>query len=367
MRILFFGPATSPHATRWVSHLNRQGHEVTLATLHEIPPEETAYSVPLLKCLSKGPTSLRMIPEARASGRRLYREIQPDLTLAYYMTSYGFVAALCSPGPLVGAAAGGDVLVDDFDSWSKKMRNRLLVSWVLRRFDGMLAWAPHVADRLVELGFSRERTLVQPRGVDLNLFPYRQSRLRAADDPLRILSIRWLKPLYRVDTLVDALLRLGERGVPFEARIGGDGPERPRLERRVEEGGLGAKVRFLGKVAPPAIPEVLAWSDVYVSTSSTDGASSSLFEAMAVGTYPVVTKIAANSPFVREGETGDLFDVGDAESLARHLGDLAEDDERRIRGIESARVFVKEELDYAKNMSRIERFIEALARGGDCG
>ncbi len=367
MRVLFLGPASACHVTRWTDFLRQRGHDVLLATMHAIPPQHAEGSAPLAPRLSAGPTSMRTLLPAVRAARRLAREFRPDVVCAYYMSSYGFLGALAGLRPLVGAAAGGDVLVDDFDSALKRLRIRAMVGFTLARTRGMLAWAPHVAARLEELGFPREKILVQPRGVDQRLFAFRPPRLRPEGEPLRILSIRWLKPLYRVDTLVEALVILAGEGAAFEARIGGEGSERERLEARVREAGLSDRVRFVGRLEADDIPAQMAWSDVYVSTSSSDGASSSLFEALSVGAYPVVSDIVANRPFIEPGVNGQLFPVGDAAALARHLLALEQDDTSRLRGIEAARKLVAEKLDYGRNMERIAAFLAAAAGGSGEG
>jgi len=215
----------------------------------------------------------------------------------------------------------------------------------------------------VQVGFPRERILVQPRGVDRELFAYHPPRTRAPGEALRILSIRWLKPLYRVDTLVEAFSELHRRGMAFEARIGGEGSERARLEDRVREAGLASEVRFVGAIDADRVPDQMRWADVYVSTSSSDGASSSLFEALSIGACPVVSDIEANRPFVEPGITGELFPVGNAEALAACLAELARDEARRHALIVAARDFVAEHLDYEKNMARIDGFLAERARG----
>lgn len=362
MRVLFLGPSSASHVTRWVRYLRERGHETFLGTMHAVPPEEDVNVVRLADDLTPGPTSMRTLFQAVGRAKRAFREIRPDVVCAYYMSSYGLLAALAGIEPWVGAAAGGDVLVDAFDSLPSRVRNRLLLAFTLRRASAMLAWSPHVADRLVELGVPRERVFVQPRGVNRALFRYRPPRRREAADPLRILSIRMLKPLYRVETLLDALALVARAGVPFEARLGGEGSERPRLEAMAEASGIADRVCFLGFVPSNAVPEELAWSDVYVSTSSTDGASSSLFEALSVGTYPIVTDIVANAPFVERDVTGMLFPVGDAAALAAKLVAIAHDESARLAGIEKARNFVENELDYGTNMDRITAFVERTAR-----
>jgi glycosyltransferase involved in cell wall biosynthesis len=362
MKVLFVGPATSPHVFRWVDHLRGRGHEVLLATLHDVPGTAQKGVIPLARRPAPGRAPARELPGAVLRLRKTLRGFRPDVTLAYYLRSYGLITTLAGAEPRVGAAAGGDVLTDEFDTRLHRLRDRCILAVSLRGFDRMLAWAPHVGDRLVELGVERGRVLVQPRGVNLELFSFREPRPRAPGEPLRVLSTRWLKPLYRVETLMDALGRLHRRGVPFEARIVGDGPERARLESMGAQTGLDEAVTFLGSLPAHAIPEQVAWAHVYVSTSCTDGASSSLFEAMAVGSCPVVSDIPANRPYLQEGKTGELFPVGDSETLARKLAVLAEDDPLRMRMVRAGRAFAEEALDYNQNMERIESFVCGAVR-----
>ncbi len=363
MRILFLGPASSWHVTRWALRFREMGHEVTLASMHRVPVEVREITVPLVSNPTDGATSPAVLLAAALRARRLVAELRPDVGLAYYMTSYGLVAALSGMRPYVGAAAGGDVLVDAFDPPLRRVVNRVVLALALGRCSGMLCWAPHVADRLSDLGFPRERILVRPRGVDLEEFAYRPPSADPAR-PLRIFSIRLFKPLYRVETLAEALVDLGRRGVAFEATLAGWGPDRERIETIVREGGVGDRVDFPGKIPPARVPAAMAAADVYVSTSSTDGASAALFEALAVGLFPVVSDIPANRAFLEEGKTGLFFPVGDAARLADHLAALAADRERIVRGVEAARDLVREQLDYDRNLERIAAFLEDTARKG---
>lgn len=361
--ILFLAPDGTSHSTRWARYMRDRGFTVVMASLHLVAQDEPFGAVYLTDPPLRGATPFRVLPGAVRRLRALAAEVRPDVTVSYYVSSYGVLAALAGLRPLVAATAGGDVLEDEYDSWARRQKNRQAMRLVFPRCDRMLAWAPHVADRLVSLGYPRERILVQPRGVDLSLFAFREPRRRAEADPLRILSIRMLKPLYRVDTLIEALIDLQAAGIPFEAHVGGDGPERARLEKMAETGGISSRTRFLGIVPAAEIPERLAWSDLYVSTSSTDGASSSLFEAMAVGSYSLVTDIPANRPYARPGVTGELFPAGDSKVLAAAMRRIAGDEAYRLAVIRQARALAEQELDYGANMERILGFITAVASG----
>jgi glycosyltransferase involved in cell wall biosynthesis len=66
------------------------------------------------------------------------------------------------------------------------------------------------------------------------------------------------------------------------------------LRNRVDELGVSSSVQVLGRIPHEKMPDLLGDADIYVSTSTTDGTSVSLLEAMASGAFPVVTDISAN-------------------------------------------------------------------------
>ncbi len=362
LRILFLGPDGVAHVTRWIRFLRDVGHEVVLASAHRIDHDVPCGGVPLIPDPGTAPMSVRSILSASREARRLTREVNPDVVVSYYLSSYGVIGALSGFRPHVCATAGGDVLSDAFDTPRRKVVNRLALALVRRRSDLLLAWAPHVRDALTTRGVAPERVFVMPRGVRLDLFPFRPPRHREAGEPLRILSNRMLKPLYGVDVLVRALADLQGQGASYEARICGEGPERAALEELAQRLEL-RQVTFPGTVPASQMPELLAWSDVYVSTSYTDGASSSLFEAMATGRFPVVTDLPANRPYIEDARSGALFPPGDHAALGRILAEIAQDPERTQVGGERARVIAAERLDYHKNMAAITEVVAAVVAG----
>jgi len=101
--------------------------------------------------------------------------------------------------------------------------------------------------------------------------------------------------------------------------IAGDGLERERLKKEVDRLGIAASVAFLGKIPHEDMPSLLAETDVYVSTSLSDGTSVSLLEAMASGAFPVVTDIAANKEWITDGMNGFLVPIEDETSLAQKI------------------------------------------------
>lgn len=93
-----------------------------------------------------------------------------------------------------------------------------------------------------------------------------------------------------------------------------DSQRHAALLAQAEALGLGDSLRFLGMRSD--IPEVLAASDLFVSSSHWEGAPVSLLEAMANGLPPVVTDVGENA-LVLEGTGAILVRPRDPEALAR--------------------------------------------------
>jgi glycosyltransferase involved in cell wall biosynthesis len=83
-------------------------------------------------------------------------------------------------------------------------------------------------------------------------------------------------------------------------------------------------VEFAGLVPPTEVPHHLAWADIFLLPSESEGRPNAVLEAMAAE-LPIV---ASDIPGIREllhPDAGVLHDVGDWSSLARMIDVLSED------------------------------------------
>jgi glycosyltransferase involved in cell wall biosynthesis len=168
--------------------------------------------------------------------------------------------------------------------------------------------------------------------VNLDEFAFRDRR------PLRpvLLSNRNLEKRYNVECVLRAF-RLVQRRAP-ESRliVAGDGAERSRLEKLVDELGL-AGVEFAGAADPREMPGLYSRADIFVNASVVDNMPLSIIEAFAAG-LPVVTSDAGGIPYlVSDGENGLLVSQDDCESLARAVLTLLDDGDLAERLIAAAR------------------------------
>ena len=165
-------------------------------------------------------------------------------------------------------------------------------------------------------------------------------------------STAMLRPEKGVDTLVEAFASLTRKAPTAGLLLVGGGPLQVRLEARIRELGLEDRVYFAGPVT-----DVLPWlrrMDIFVLPSLSEALSNSLLEAMSAGCPAVASQTGGNPELVLEGQTGYLFQPGDAADLTGKLQLLAGDPALRARLATAGRAFI------AQNFSR-ERSLGLLS------
>jgi glycosyltransferase involved in cell wall biosynthesis len=222
---------------------------------------------------------------------------------------------------------------------------------------GVLARASHV----FTLTRSGERALRQllPGKREIEYLPLVDMRagmpgpegVADADRPLHVLFLGFWGPGKGISTLLAAVQRLSDDGVPVRLLLGG-GPDSSAASRRFSDGllerirrsPLRSCVDLLGFVPPQEIDAVFDRSDVFaIPTNRSPGysASSVQFRAAAAGVPVVASDLPAFREHVVNMKTGLLVPARDAAALAEALRLLAGDPRLRKRLGESARAHVR--------------------------
>jgi glycosyltransferase involved in cell wall biosynthesis len=181
------------------------------------------------------------------------------------------------------------------------------------------------------------RTLVIPNAVDVAAAP----RTRHAGDPRRIVTVGRLQRPKDFVTLVRALQAL-PAGV-FELVVVGEGPDRRRVEQEIRGLGLSDRVHLYGERRD--VRELLAGSDLFVLSSSSEGMPLSVLEAMAAGLPVVASRVGGVPELVVDGVTGILVAPGDEQELAAALRRLLDDPALRRRLGDAGRARAEERFD----------------------
>ncbi|HZI92679.1 MAG TPA: glycosyltransferase family 4 protein [Patescibacteria group bacterium] len=349
----------APWTPHYARHFQSAGHDVRVFSFSPdpLPGVEVVH---LSAAELPGPLKPLGFAFTLPRVRRLLDQFHPDVVLATYMSSNGMTAALCWKGPLVVSARGGDVLQQASHLPGGVLFHGPMMRFVSRHATTVHAVSEEIVEKLVAYGVPAARIVCFPMGVDSDSFAP-PADAHPSEAPLHIICTRRQEPVYRTDTLVKALHLLRQAGRKFRCTMAGGGPlMRERLEqiRRLD---LSDVVTCTDYVPHETIRSLLRTADIYVSASASDGTSSSLLEAMACGLFPVVSRIRANEPWIRDGETGLFFQVGDAAGLGRALERALDDASLRERATLTNRALVQREANQKTNMNRLLELLSAAA------
>lgn len=128
-----------------------------------------------------------------------------------------------------------------------------------------------------------------------------------------------------LDHLIKAVHLLRKKGLnSFELVIGGDGPDRAKLEDLAKSLGVVQNCRFLGALNREQVKEEMQSCDVFVLSSLHETFGVVVGEAMACG-KPVISTRCGGPEFVVTEETGVLVDLAKPEALADAMADFISD------------------------------------------
>ena len=127
--------------------------------------------------------------------------------------------------------------------------------------------------------------------------------------------------------------------------------------------GISQSVTISSKIEQRVLWERLGKAWIFLSIPHEDGTPLSLLEAMALGTFPIVSDIPPNRDWIKDGINGFLVNKDDPSDIANAI----------VKAFESEKLFeeaeslnsklVSEKADYSKNISRMKRiYIDLLNR-----
>lgn len=295
--------------------------------------------------------------------RRLIKRVRPDVLHAHYTLTYGFWGALSMFHPFVLTAWGSDILIKPGDSRLSKYKTKFSLS----RADVITCDAVHLLNRMVDLGAEKQKIRIVYFGVDTERFsPNKRddnfkAELGVEKDSPTVISLRNLNPLYDVESFVMATPSILTAMPHARFIIAGDGEQRNHLRNLAERLGVADKIKFVGLIPNDELPRYLASSDVYVSTSLSDaGISASTAEAMACQLPVVITDVAENRNWVKEGEGGFIVPPKNPKALAERIIYLLRDKMVRSRFGVINRKTICERNDYSKQMREMEQVYDEL-------
>jgi glycosyltransferase involved in cell wall biosynthesis len=329
MRLLFLCPdmhrggAERQWATL-IPALARRGAEVRLVCLYDEGPlfeEVRAAGVPAACLGLRGPNDVRGMRRALAEahgrpGAVITRTISPQVLGQAIARRAGASHVFNEHTPLT---AGGELL-------PMRARQRVLTHLVAPHVHRVIEVSERQRAPLERLGYETERIVTVPNGVFASEVVARADRsaMRASlgleDGDFAVLCVANLRAEKGVDMFVEAVVRAHQPMRRLHGLIAGDGPERERLERLVDQS---EGVELLGSRGD--VPDLIVACDAVALLSQAEALPMSILEAMALGRPVVTCDVGGAGEAVVDGKTGFVVPPGDTEAAAAALAKLAAD------------------------------------------
>ena len=227
-----------------------------------------------------------------------------DLIDAHYFYPDGVAAMLLGRHfnkPVIITAHGSDInIIPRF------RLPRGMIRWAAARSAAIVTVCEFLKKSLVGLGIDPAKIQLGRNGVDLAKFrpgDRDAARRRIGFSGTTLLSVGNLIPLKGHDLAIRALASLPEARLA----IAGGGPERGNLEQLAVRLGVGDRVRFFGRVAHDALPEIYLAADALLLLSTSEGLANVLIEAMACGTPVIATPVGGTPEVVTSPAVGELL------------------------------------------------------------
>jgi glycosyltransferase involved in cell wall biosynthesis len=214
------------------------------------------------------------------------------------------------------------------------------------------------ADAVVHNGIDTE--WYTDRRPEAEKLAFRRS-LRVRDEDYLVGLCAAMRPEKAHADLLGAIARLRSRGIPAQALLIGDGPERPAIERAAAQLGIAGEVRFTG-AQDDVRPYICACDVMTLVSHSIETFSLAALESMSLGKPLVMSELGGAAEQVIPGRHGFLFEPGDIEGLAIHLTALTSPALRTELG-RAAASRAREEFTVQIMTERFAQRVESLLEG----
>ena len=257
--------------------------------------------------------------------------------------------------PVVTTLHGTDItLVGLHPSFQRITRFSIL------RSTGITAVSEYLRDETVrDFDVPPERIDVIPNFIDTEVYdpakePCYRSTLAEEGEKI-VMHVSNFRPVKRVLDVVEVFARIAA-AMPSRLIMVGDGPERPRAQKRAKELDVDDRVVFLGK--HDSVEELLPCADLFLLPSGSESFGLAALEAMASGTPVVAASIGGVPELLPHGEAGYLYPVGDVEGMSEGALKILSDPDLRATFGEAGRAIAIERFSAERLVPEYEACYE---------
>lgn len=232
---------------------------------------------------------------------------------------------------------------------------RWLCAWV-RRFDALVVKGRKTQEMLRQMAI-KTPVWICPGGVDVARFNC--ARVQGSDKMFDLITVSRLAQRKNLSTVIQVIQLVRVDFPALKALIIGSGPDQDRLYHQIKAAGLADTITLLSHRND--IEDFLARAKVFLLCSLSEGLSTAVTEAMAMGVPAVVSDVGDMSDLVRPGHTGYLVSGPfRAEEYAAAITRLLRDESLRLELGDNARARVADDYSVAAETVRWNQCLDQL-------
>ncbi|MCK4769173.1 MAG: glycosyltransferase family 4 protein, partial [Candidatus Heimdallarchaeota archaeon] len=205
----------------------------------------------------------------------------------------------------------------------------------------------------------REKTKINTvlNGVDTDIFSpdIKPNPLLKEEEGPIVMTTRRLVVKNGVLYLVKAFKKVVEKYPKAKLIIIGDGPEKTRISKEINELGIVKNIQFIGMVANKEVPTYLASADIVVVPSIVEASSISVLEAMAMNKPVVASDIPGIREITNNGKNCVLVPAKKTDNIADAILNLLSSEQKAEELASLGYVEIKQNYTWEKKAKEIEQ------------
>lgn len=209
----------------------------------------------------------------------------------------------------------------------------------------------------MEFGF-KKKVFVIHNGIEIRP---RSNKKKPINGSITIISLGRLVNQKDYETAIRGIAELKDilkEKVNLKYRIVGQGPKEESIIAKIKKYDVVQEVELITNASN--IYDLLESSDIYLCTSTFEGISNSIMEAMNCALPIVATDAGDNSRLVLDGKNGFIAEIGSYEKIARHLASLIESPSLRDRLGNASYDHLKDNFGYKAFQKKYLNLIENI-------
>jgi glycosyltransferase involved in cell wall biosynthesis len=228
--------------------------------------------------------------------------LNPKVIIGIYEIPHGLLAVLA--GKILKKPCIVSIIGNPAYSRVRKGLRLKVTNWIFRKARFVTVTGYNSRKYLIDNGLPPHKVVVLPNSMDFKRFFPVVGVKRDYD----VISLGRLSKEKRVDQIIRVIYLLKKNHQDIKVAIGGDGPEKGKLEKLIKSLNLERNIKVLGYVSDNDLPTFLSKGKVFLLTSETEGFPRTIIQAAACGAAVVATNVGDISDIIEHNVDGFLVD-----------------------------------------------------------